>query len=70
VKKVVLVNRPLTLSFLSPTHPGTVQDKRLADTTPSPFPHGSYLLQALGFRAFPLEGVTIERPTKKPRGGA
>jgi len=69
VKNVVLVNRQLTIEFLSPTHPGTVHDKRIADTTPYPLPHGSHLLQDLGFLAFTLEGVTIQMPTKKPRGG-
>ncbi len=54
---------------ISPTHPGTVHDKRIADTTPYPLPQGSHLLQDLGFLAFTLEGVIIEMPTKKPRGG-
>jgi DDE superfamily endonuclease len=70
VKNVVLVDKQLTIQFLSPTHPGTVHDKRIADTTPYPLPHGSHLLQDLGFLAFTLEGVTIEMPTKKPRGSA
>jgi hypothetical protein len=70
VKNVVLVDKQLTIQFLSPTHPGTVHDTRLADTTPYPLPSGSHLLQDLGFLAFTLEGVTIEMPTKKPRGGA
>ncbi len=69
MKNVVLVDRELTIQFLSPTHPGTVPDKRIADTTPYPLPAGSHLLQDLGFLAFTLEGVTIEMPTKKARGG-
>src|SRR5947209_12372352 len=69
VKNVVLVNRQLTIEFLSPTYPGRVHDKRIADTTAYPFPHASHLLQDLGFLAFTLEGVIIEMPTKKPRGG-
>jgi hypothetical protein len=69
VKNIVLVNRQLMIEFLSPTHPGTVHDKRIADTTPYPLPYGSHLLQDLGFLAFTLEGVIIEMPTKKPRGG-
>jgi DDE superfamily endonuclease len=69
VKNVVLVDRQLTIQFLSSTHPGTVHDKRIADTTPYPLPQGSHLLQDLGFLAFTLEGVSIEMPTKKPRGG-
>jgi hypothetical protein len=65
VKKVVLVNRQLTIEFLRPTHQGLVHDKRIIDTTPYPLPHGSLLLQDLGFLAFTLEGVSIEMPTKK-----
>jgi DDE superfamily endonuclease len=69
VKNVVLVDKHLTIQFLSPTHPGTVHDKRIADATPYPLPQGSHLLQDLGFLAFSLEGIIIEMPTKKPRGG-
>ena len=70
MKNVVLVDRELTIQFLSPTHPGSVHDKRIADRTPYPLPPGSHLLQDLGFLAFTLEGVTIEMPTKKPKGRA
>jgi hypothetical protein len=66
---VVLINRHLSISFLSQTHEGSIHDKRIADATPYPLPPGSHLLQDLGFLAFTLEGVTIEMPTKKPRGG-
>ena len=69
VKNVVLVDKQLSIAFLSPTHAGTVHDKRIADATPYPLPPGSHLLQDLGFLAFSLEGVIIEMPTKKPRGG-
>ena len=41
----------------------------LQNTTPYPLPQSSHLLQDLGFLAFTLEGVIIEMPTKKPRGG-
>jgi hypothetical protein len=69
VKKVVLINRQLSIEFLSQTHKGRVHDKRIAESTPSPFPQGSHLLQDLGFLAFTLSGVTIEMLTKKPKGG-
>jgi DDE superfamily endonuclease len=69
VKNVVLVDKQLIIAFLSQTHPGTVHDKRIADATPYPLPHGSHLLQDLGVLAFTLEGVIIEMPTKKPKGG-
>jgi hypothetical protein len=54
---------------LSETHPGKVHDKRIADSTPYPLPQGSHLLQDLGFLGFTLDGVTIEIPQKKPKGG-
>lgn len=69
VKNVVLVDQQRSIAFLSPTHPGTVHEKRIADATPYPLPPGSHLLQALGLLAFSLEGVIIEMPTKKPSVG-
>jgi hypothetical protein len=69
VKNVVLVDQQLTIQFLSKTHAGSVHDKRIADATPYPLPPGSHLLQDLGFLAFTLQGVIIDMPTKKPRGG-
>jgi DDE superfamily endonuclease len=69
VKNVVLVDKELKIQFLSETHPGKVHDKRAADATPYPLPQESHLLQDLGFLGFALEGVTIEMPQKKPKGG-
>ncbi|GAC1637638.1 MAG: hypothetical protein NVS4B11_39920 [Ktedonobacteraceae bacterium] len=69
MKNLVLVKSQLSIVFLSPTQPGTVHDKRLADAAPYPLPSGSVLLQDLGFLGFTLERVSIEMPTKKPRGG-
>ena len=68
VKNVLLVNAPLTILFLSDTHGGRVQEKRMAEATPTPLPAGSRLLQDLGFLAFTLPQVEIYRPTKNPRG--
>jgi hypothetical protein len=68
LKNLLLINAPLRIVFLSETQPGSVHDKRLADTTPYPLPAGSQLLQDLGFQGFTLEGVEILQPTKKPRG--
>lgn len=58
----------MRIVFLSETTPGSVHDKRMADTTPYPLPAGSQLLQDLGLQGFTLEGVEILQPTKKPRG--
>lgn len=60
----------LTILFLSPTYPGSVHDKRMADASPYPLPPGSQLLQDLGFLAFTLPEVTILMPHKKPKGKA
>jgi hypothetical protein len=68
LKNLLLVNRALRILFLSETPPGRVHDKRIADTTPSPWPVGSQLRQDLGFQAFTLDGMDIIQPTKKPRG--
>jgi hypothetical protein len=68
LKNLLLINAALRILFLSETHPGSVHDKRIADTTPYPLPTGSHLLQDTGFQAFTLEGVDILQPTKKPRG--
>jgi hypothetical protein len=63
-----LINAMLTILFLSPTCPGSVHDKRIADAVPYPLPAGSQLLQDLGFLAFTLPEVEIIMPHKKPKG--
>jgi hypothetical protein len=68
LKNLLLINAALRILFLSETQPGSVHDKRMADTTPYPLPAGSHLLQDLGFQACTLEGGDIIQPTKKPRG--
>src|SRR5207245_1342780 len=68
VKNILLVNALLIILFLSDTYGGRTHDKPIADTTPSPLPAGSRLLQDLGFLAFTLPEVEILMPTKKPRG--
>jgi hypothetical protein len=68
LKNLLLINGALRILFLSETHPGSVHDKHIADTTLYPLPTGSQLLQDAGFQAFTLDGVDILQPTKKPRG--
>jgi hypothetical protein len=41
----------------------------MVDETPYPLPKGSELLQDLGLLGFTLEGVNVQTPTRKPRGG-
>jgi DDE superfamily endonuclease len=69
VKNVLLIDKQKSIPFLSETHPGTVHDKRIADSTPYPLPKGSHLLQDLGFLGFRLDGVVTQTPAKKPQGG-
>jgi hypothetical protein len=65
---LLLSKQALRSRFWSETPPGRVHDQRRADTTPSPRPAGSQLLQDLGFHALTLDGVDILPPAKKPRG--
>jgi hypothetical protein len=65
----VLINGLVQILFLSQSAGGSRHDKRIADETPYPLPEGSELLQDLGFLAFRLPGVTVQTPTRKPRGG-
>ena len=68
MKHVLRVNAVLAILFLSDTHGGRTHDLRIVETTPSPLPAGSGLLQDLGFLSFMLPEVAILMPTKKPRG--
>jgi hypothetical protein len=70
VKNLLLIDRLLTILLLTDTYPGSMHDKRIADAHPYPLPHGSWLLQDLGFLAFALEEVECLTPFKKPKGGA
>jgi hypothetical protein len=65
----LLINAVVQILFLSPTCGGSRHDKRIADETPYPLPEGSELLQDLGFLGFSLEGVNVQTPSRKPRGG-
>lgn len=63
------MNVALTILFLSSTFEGSAADKRIADFADYQLPEGSQLLQDLGFLAFTVDGVEVQEPTKKPRGG-
>jgi hypothetical protein len=65
----LLINALVHILFLSQTCGGSRHDKRIADETPYPLPEGSELLQDLGFLGFTLDGVKVQTPTRKPRGG-
>lgn len=70
MKNLLLVDQLLTILLLTDTYPGSMHDKRIADSHPYPLPNGSCLLQDLGFLAFALEDVECLTPFKKPRSGA
>lgn len=65
----MLINAIVQILFLSQTCGGSRHDKRIVDETPYPLPEGSELMQDLGFLGFALEGVNVQTPTRKPRGG-
>ncbi|GLI33259.1 MAG: transposase family protein [Deltaproteobacteria bacterium] len=70
MKNVILINEFMYILFLSLTHPGSVHDKTIADSSSYPLPKESYLMQDLGFQGFDLPGVEIIMPHKKPPGGS
>lgn len=54
---------------MSATYPGKWHDKSLVDDEVYSLPIGSVLYQDMGFQGFAVANVTIQQPTKKPRGG-
>ena len=68
LKNLLLINRALRILFLSETHPGSVHDKRIADTTPYPLPAGSQLLQDWAFKPSRWTAWTSSNPRRSPVG--
>ena len=64
------MNALLTVLYLSGTEEGRVADKSIADFANYQLPEGSILLQDRGVLAFTVDGVEIQQPFKKPRGGS
>ena len=54
---------------LSPTVPGKMHDKKLADEQELEFPPDTHLWQDTGFQGYHPPNVTIHQPFKKPKGG-
>ena len=69
LKNNLLCDDSRLVLYLSPTEPGSVHDKAIADLYPIELPDGSVLRQDLGFLGHRPEGVNIEQPFKKPKGG-
>jgi len=57
------------VKYLSDTHEGKKQDKKICDEEAISAPPGSDLFRDTGFQGHDLEGVVIHEPKKKPRGG-
>lgn len=70
-KNVVVVNRQTKrVSFLSPTRPGSVHDKKLADYEQIRYPKGSTLRSDLGFYGYAPDVRTHLQPKKAQGQGA
>jgi hypothetical protein len=54
---------------MSATYAGQWHDKSLVDDEVYSLPIGSVLFQDMGFQGFTVVNVTVQQPTKKPRGG-
>ena len=55
---------------MSATHAGKWHEKSIVDDEHYMLPPGSVLYQDMGFQGFAVVNVTMQQPTKKPRGGA
>src|SRR3712207_1046789 len=69
VKNILLIDEECRIQFLSGTYAGKWHEKSIVDDEAYVLPAGSVLYQDMGFQGFALENVTIQQPTKKPRGG-
>ena len=69
VKDILLINARCTIQFMSSTHAGKWHEKSIVDAEHYVLPAGSVLYQDMGFQGFAVASVTIQQPTKKPRGG-
>lgn len=65
----MLIDEGCVIRFLSATYAGKWHDKSLVDDETYNLPAGSVLYQDMGFQGFTGINVTIQQPTKKPRGG-
>lgn len=70
MKNILLIDEDCRIRALSPGYAGKWHEKSIVDETPYVLPIGSRLYQDMGFQGFAVEGVRIQQPTKKPRGGA
>ncbi len=70
VKNNVISHKPTKkIKGLSPTEPGKIHDKKLADQEQYRFPAGSKLWKDTGFQDYEPDEVITYQPKKKPKGG-
>lgn len=70
MKNILLIDDACIIRYMSTTYAGKWHDKSLADDESYTLPSGSVLYQDMGFQGFAVAHVTIQQPTKKPRGSA
>jgi hypothetical protein len=68
VKNILLIDDACIIRYMSPTYAGKWHDKSLVDDESYTLPSGSVLYQDMGVQGFAVAHVTIQQPTKKPRG--
>ena len=70
VKNNIISHKPTKkIKGLSPTEPGNIHDKKLADQEQYRFPVGSKLWKDTGFQGYEPDDVITYQPKKKPKGG-
>lgn len=69
MKNILLIDEGCVIRFLSDTHAGKWHEKSIVDDEQYVLPAGSVLYQDMGYQGFVVANVTIQQPTKKPRGG-
>lgn len=55
--------------YLSPTHEGTMHDKKIADNDEFVFPDNIQLFQDSGYQGFKPDNIFIVQPFKKTKNG-
>lgn len=68
MKNILLIDDTCSIRYMSTTYAGKWHDKSLVDDESSTLPSGSVLYQDSGVQGFAVANVTIQQPTKKPRG--
>jgi hypothetical protein len=69
VKNILLIDETCHIRYLSTTFAGKWHEKSIVDDESYVLPAKSILYQDRGFQGFTVADVTIQQPTKKPRGG-